>query len=86
MPTIRQYRLVSLTILVVAVLALFLGFFFLWVIAPVVAIGAFYLVYVWIEEQRARRNGGRTRRSVRRARLREEAQARDRDLAREIVR
>lgn len=83
MATIRSYRLISLTLLICGVLALFLGFFFVWVIAPVVVIGLFYLAFVAWEEKRALKNGAVGRRAQRRARLVEEAGARDRELERE---
>ena len=82
MATIRSYRLVSLAALICAVLALFLGFFFLWVLAPAVVIGVFYLVFVTIEERRALKNGAFSRRAQRRQRLSSEATARGRDLER----
>jgi hypothetical protein len=79
---IRSYRLISLSLLIAGVLALFLGFFFLWVLAPVVVIGLFYLVFVSLEERRAAKNGALTRRTQRRLRLSSEALARMRDLRR----
>jgi predicted DNA repair protein MutK len=82
--TIRSYRLFSLALLLCGVLSLFLGFFFLWVIAPVVVIGAFYLVFVVIEEHRQLRNGAVSRRATRRLRLSEEAHARERDRERQV--
>ncbi|MGI8421518.1 MAG: hypothetical protein ACR2MU_04545 [Gaiellaceae bacterium] len=82
MATIRSYRLISLGLLIFAVLALFLGFFFLWVIAPAVVIGLFYLVFVFLEERRAARNGALTRRTQRRQRLSSESRARERDVER----
>jgi hypothetical protein len=78
--TIRSYRLVSLALLVLAVLGMFLGFFFLWVVAPVIVIGLFYLVFVALEERRSRRNGVVTIRSERRELLSSEAAARGRDV------
>lgn len=84
MATIRSYRLISLTFLISGVLTLFLGFFFLWVIAPAIVIGAFYLVFVFAEERRALKNGAGTRRTQRRQRLTDESQARDRDLDRRV--
>jgi fatty acid desaturase len=82
MAPIRTYRLISLTLLILGVLTLFLGFFFLWVLAPVVVIGLFYLVFVFLEERRAAKNGVLTRRTQRRKRLSIEALARDRDIER----
>jgi uncharacterized membrane protein len=82
MAPIRTYRLISLSLLILGVLTLFLGFFFLWVLAPVVVIGLFYLVFVFLEERRARKNGALTRRTQRRKRLSAEALARERDLER----
>jgi predicted DNA repair protein MutK len=85
MATIRSYRLFSLALLIAGVLALFLGFFFVWVIAPVVGICAFYLAFVAVEERRARKNGAATRRGQRREMLDHESEARDRDLDRGAV-
>lgn len=82
MAPIRTYRLISLTLLILGVLALFLGFFFLWVLAPVVVIGLFYLAFVAAEERRAAKNGVLTRRTQRRKRLSSEALARVRDVER----
>lgn len=82
MATIRSYRLFSLALLVIGVLALFLGFFFLWALAPVVVIGIFYLVFVAAEERRQLKNGAVSRRAQRRRRLSDEAVARERDLDR----
>ena len=82
MATIRSYRLISLALLICGVLALFLGFFFLWVLAPVVVIGVFYLVFVGLEERRALKNGAVSRRAQRRARLDHESAARVRDMSR----
>lgn len=84
MATIRSYRLISLALLIGGVLSLFLGFFFLWVVAPAIVIGAFYLVFVFVEERRALKNGEGTRRTLRRKLLTDEAQARDRDLDRRM--
>lgn len=82
MAPIRSYRLISLSLLIFGVLALFLGLFFLWVLAPVVVIGIFYLVFVALEERRAAKNGALTLRTQRRSRLSSEALARVRDLER----
>ena len=82
MAPIRSYRLISLTLLIIGVLMLFLGFFFLWVLAPVVVIGLFYLAFVAAEERRAAKNGVLTRRTQRRTRLTSEALARVRDVER----
>lgn len=82
MAPIRSYRLISLTLLIIGVLMLFLGFFFLWVLAPVVVIGLFYLALVAAEERRAAKNGVLTRRTQRRTRLTSEALARVRDVER----
>lgn len=85
MATIHSYRLVSLTLLILGVLALFLGFFFLWVLAPAAVVALFYLVFVAVEERRAAKNGVGTRRTERRRRLSSEAVARDRDLGRDAA-
>lgn len=82
MARVANYRLVSLLVVVVGTTLLFLGLFFVWVIAPVVAIAAFYLVFFFNEERggvgRERRQGRR----VRRQRLGGEAKARRADLGR----
>jgi predicted DNA repair protein MutK len=80
--SIRSYRLLSLSLLILGVLALFLGFFFLWILTPLIVIGLFYLVFVSLEERRARKNGELTRRAQRRRRLSAEAAARERDRGR----
>ena len=51
MTRVTNYRLLSLLGIVLGTIALFLGFFFVWVIAPVVAIAAFYLVFFFNEER-----------------------------------
>ena len=79
MATIRSYRLFSLALLLAGVLTLFLGFFFIWVIGPVLVVGAFYIVFVILEERRQLRNGASTRRTLRRKRLSDEAHARELD-------
>lgn len=83
MATIRSYRLVSLALLVAGVLSLFMGLFFLWVLAPVIVICVFYLAFVTIEERRKLKNGAVTRRALRRSRLDGEAVARERDVHRQ---
>ncbi|MDX6516098.1 MAG: hypothetical protein QOH73_1764 [Gaiellaceae bacterium] len=82
MAVIRYYRLFSLFALVIAVLALFVGFFLVWVIIPVAAIGFLYLGFGL--------GGGVSSlpltvqaREERRERLASEAQARKRGLERE---
>jgi predicted DNA repair protein MutK len=81
-----RYRLVALTGVVLLALALFVGFFFLWVLAPVIAIGGFYLVLFANEELGAVGRERRRERRVRRERLSAEATARRRDREREVVR
>ncbi|HEY8705095.1 MAG TPA: hypothetical protein VIL98_10090 [Gaiellaceae bacterium] len=51
MSIVRRYRLAALSVLVLLVLTVFLGFFFLFVLAPVVVIGLFYIVYLVAEER-----------------------------------
>jgi heme exporter protein D len=82
MATIRSYRLLSLALLIAAVLAIFLGAFFVWVLAPIALLCVFYLVFVWIEERRALKNGKQTSRSRRRAQLAHEADLRRTELDR----
>jgi fatty acid desaturase len=82
MASIRSYRLFSLSLLILAVLALFLAFFFIWILTPVIVVGLFYIVFVFLEERRARRNGELTKRALRRRQLSAEAVARERDLER----
>jgi hypothetical protein len=43
MAVIRYYRLFSLFALVLGVLVLFMGFFLVWVVVPIAAIGFLYL-------------------------------------------
>ena len=45
MGIVRRYRPVALTIAILLALAVFLGFFFLFVLLPVVVIGLFYVVF-----------------------------------------
>lgn len=82
MARVVNYRLVSLLFVVTGTTLLFLGLFFVWVLAPVVAILVFYLVFFFNEERgvvgRERRQGRR----VRRQRLVGEAKARRADLLR----
>ncbi|HZS31072.1 MAG TPA: hypothetical protein VFA37_07435 [Gaiellaceae bacterium] len=80
MATIRSYRLLSLALLICLVLAIFLGAFFVWVLAPIALLCVFYLVFVWVEERRALKNGKQTNRSRRRAQLSREADLRRREL------
>lgn len=79
MATIRSYRLISLSLLIAGILTLFLAFFFVWVIAPAIVIGLFYLVFVAVEERRALKNGAVSRRAQRRERLDKESVARARE-------
>lgn len=75
MTIVRAYRLPSLVLLVTGVIALQIGFFFIWVLAPLVVIGGFYIVYLALRDTTL--NGlGRARRGM----LREEAGARRREL------
>ena len=69
MASIRSYRLFSLSLLILGVLALFLGFFFIWILTPVIVVGLFYIVFVVLEERRARGNGEVTKRALRRRQL-----------------
>jgi hypothetical protein len=78
MRTVRRYRLFSLTLLVVGVLAAFLAFFFVWVLAPLALMLAFYVAFVmtgWHRRLLARRSGVDTR--LRRERLEHEAAQRN---------
>jgi hypothetical protein len=80
------YRLLSLSSLIVLVLATFLAFFFVWVLAPIAVNCVFYLAF-FINEERS--NLGRERRRQRRERryrLRREAHARREGLAAAPVR
>ena len=45
MGIVRRYRPVALTIAILLALAVFLGFFFLFVLVPVVVIGLFYVLF-----------------------------------------
>ncbi len=73
MGIIRRYRLLALAGLVVVVLGVFLSFFFVFVTAPLVPLGLFYLAYLFTRERNARRD----------ARLAREAEERRRLLERE---
>ena len=55
MGIIRRYRLPSLFLLVALVIAAFLSFFFVFLLAPIVPLGLFYLAYLFTRERRARR-------------------------------
>lgn len=50
----RRYRLLALSLVVAGVLAGFLGFFFVFVLAPVVPLALFYLAYLFARERRLR--------------------------------
>ncbi len=76
MGIVRRYRLVSLSLLVVSMLALFLGFFFVFVLAPVVVIGLFYVVYLAAEERLSYLSSFRDAIRLRRLTLAREAEAR----------
>jgi hypothetical protein len=52
---IRRYRLLSLFVLVALVIAAFLSFFFVFLLAPIVPLAIFYLVYLFTRERSARR-------------------------------
>ena len=82
MTRIVNYRLVSLLFIVVGTTLLFLGVFFVWVVAPVVGIAAFYLVFFFNEERGGVGRSRRQSRRVRRQRLSGEAKARRADLMR----
>jgi fatty acid desaturase len=77
---VAHYRLVSLVLVVVGATLLFLGFFFVWVIAPVVAVAVFYLVFFFNEERGGVGRGRWQRRRLRRQLLVHEAKARRADL------
>jgi len=49
---VRRYRPVALTLAILLALGVFLAFFFVFVLVPVLAIGLFYIVYVVAEELR----------------------------------
>ena len=82
MAVIRYYRLVSLFLLVMGVLALFMGFFLVWVVIPIGAIAFLYLGFGLGGGVSALPLTVRAR-EERRRRLAEEAQARKRGLERE---
>jgi len=52
MGIVRRYRPVALTLAILLALGVFLAFFFVFVLVPVLAIGLFYIVYVVAEELR----------------------------------
>jgi len=55
MRDVRAYRPIALALLVVAALVVFLSFFFVFLIAPVVPLAFFYLGYLVVRERRLRR-------------------------------
>jgi hypothetical protein len=75
---IRRYRLPSLFLLVALVTAAFLSFFFVFLLAPLVPLGLFYLGYLFTRERSARREDLAQRRL-----LAHEAEARRTELGRE---
>jgi hypothetical protein len=84
MPLVRRTVELIVALVVASVaLALFLGFFFFWVIAPVSAIAAFYIVYLvgenkhWFDRLRGERRG-----SERATLLRHEADVRAEESSR----
>jgi len=79
---IRYYRLFSLFLVVGAVIALFLGFFLIWVVIPVAAIGLLYLGFGLGSGVSSPALAQRTR-ETRRKRLAAEAEARKAMLARD---
>jgi hypothetical protein len=80
---LRNYRLISLALLVLAVVGGFLGFFFLWVLAPVALICLCYLLVVAGENREGLTAAiFRDRLRLRHDRLAEEAAARREQLRR----
>jgi fatty acid desaturase len=55
MVVVRRYGLLALSLVVVGVLAVFLGFFLVFVLAPLVPLALFYLVYLAARERGKRR-------------------------------
>jgi len=80
--SVKHYRLLTLTFVVAGSLLLFLGFFFVWMIAPVVGIAVFYLIFFFNEERGGVGKSRRQARRVRRQVLAHEASARRADLTR----
>ena len=82
MAVIRYYRLVSLFALVFGVIALFMGFFLVWVVIPIAAVGFLYLGF-GLGSGVSNLPLTLKAREERRRRLSVEAQARKRALERE---
>jgi predicted DNA repair protein MutK len=81
---VRRYAGILPTFAVVVVtLALFVGFFFAWLVAPLLALLLFYVVFVFAEERWALFPSLRGRVAKRRERLKHEAVARRELLRRE---
>lgn len=75
MGIVRRYRLLALSLLVAISLAGFLSFFFVFLLAPVVPLGLFYLSYLVVRERR-----NRSSRRAERMLLAHESAARQRRL------
>ncbi len=75
MGIVRRYRLLALSVLLAASLLGFLSFFFVFLLAPVVPLGLFYLGYLVLRGRRSRSD-----RPAERVLLAHEAAARQRRL------
>lgn len=82
MAAVQRYRIVALAAVVAASLGIFLGFFFLFVLAPIAVIALFYIVYFLAEERLALSRTLRHETRERRERLARESAARRRVLRR----
>lgn len=76
MRVLREYRLGSLVLLIVFVLAVFLAFYFVFVLAPFLTVLAFYPIFLLIRNRRERRGARGEPAQLRRIRLEQEATAR----------
>jgi hypothetical protein len=82
MRVLREYRLVSLSLLVVGVMTVFLAFFFVFVLAPILVILAFYPIHMLIQSRRELPGSRGERGRLRRERLAVEAKARRESIER----
>jgi phosphate/sulfate permease len=82
----RYAGIATTAAIVVGGLALFVGLFFAWVIAPLLGVLLFYVVFVLVEERPSLERSVRRRFAQRQERLRGEARARRAALRRAVER